>query len=257
MDDAHSDLSRRATEAIDRLPWQPSPMAGVDRRVLDRVGDEVARATSVVRYVPESRFPAHTHGMGEEFLVLDGTFRDEHGSYPAGTYVRNPWNTTHAPFVERDGCTILVKLRQMEADDQTRVVTDTAELDYAPTDYAGVSRAALHRYGTERVAMERWEPEAGPHYLMDDHGLELVVLEGALRSANDEVLEAPGWLRLPPGDGEVFEAPAGARLWVKRGHLRVRSAPDERDDTKPVAGLVSEPVHPGDGPGDRAIAEAG
>jgi hypothetical protein len=33
---------------------------------------EVARATSIVRYAPQSRFSPHTHGGGEEFLVLDG-----------------------------------------------------------------------------------------------------------------------------------------------------------------------------------------
>jgi len=59
----------------------PSPIPGVDRRMLDRIGDAVARATSIVRYAPHSHFSAHTHGGGEEFLVLDGVFQDEHGDY--------------------------------------------------------------------------------------------------------------------------------------------------------------------------------
>ena len=75
-------------------------MVGVDRRPLDRIGEEVARATSIVRYAPGSRFSAHTHGGGEEFIVLDGVFQDEHGDYPPGTYVRNPPGTRHTPGSE-------------------------------------------------------------------------------------------------------------------------------------------------------------
>src|SRR3546814_19803143 len=75
---------------VDGLVWRPSPMPGVDRRMLDRIGGEVARATSIVRYAPASHFSAHNHDGGEEFIVLEGIFQDEHGDYPAGTYVRNP-----------------------------------------------------------------------------------------------------------------------------------------------------------------------
>ncbi len=80
----NADFSRRAVVHAAQMDWVPSPIAGVDRRMLDRVGDEVARATSIVRYAPGSQFSRHTHGGGEEFLVLDGVFRDEHGEYPAG-----------------------------------------------------------------------------------------------------------------------------------------------------------------------------
>src|SRR5271169_5577343 len=93
----NSDFGARAAVHAARLEWTPSPIPGVDRRMLDRIGDEVARATSIVRYAPHSHFSPHTHGGGEEFLVLDGIFQDEHGDYPAGTYVRNPPTTSHTP----------------------------------------------------------------------------------------------------------------------------------------------------------------
>jgi len=93
----NSDFGARAAVHAARLDWTPSPIPGVDRRMLDRIGDEVARATSIVRYAPHSRFSPHTHGGGEEFLVLDGVFQDEHGDYPTGTYVRNPPATSHTP----------------------------------------------------------------------------------------------------------------------------------------------------------------
>ncbi len=66
----HSDLSQRAVLDTNALAWTPSPMAGVERRLLDRCGEEVARATSIVRYAPGSRFAPHGHGGGEEILVL-------------------------------------------------------------------------------------------------------------------------------------------------------------------------------------------
>ena len=85
----NADFSRRVAVHAARLPWVPSPMAGVERRMLDRIGDEVARATSIVRYAPGSHFSPHAHGGGEEFFVLEGVFQDEHGEFPAGSYVRN------------------------------------------------------------------------------------------------------------------------------------------------------------------------
>src|SRR5258708_8585536 len=86
----NDDFSRRVVIAADDLQWIASPQAGVERGLLDRIGGEVARATSLVRYAPDSTFPAHVHELGEEFLVLSGIFSDEQGDYPEGTYVRNP-----------------------------------------------------------------------------------------------------------------------------------------------------------------------
>src|SRR5262245_65160348 len=108
----NADFSQRVVIETDALPWLASPQAGVQRRMLDRIGGEVARATSLVRYAPASVFPAHGHAQGEEFLVLEGIFADEHGEYPEGVYVRNPPGSRHSPRTAA-GCVILVKLRQM------------------------------------------------------------------------------------------------------------------------------------------------
>src|SRR4249920_1637731 len=107
----NADFSRRAVIHAASLAWTPSPIAGVERRMLDRIGEEVARATSIVRYAPQSRFSRHTHEGGEEFLVLEGVFQDEHGDFPAGCYVRNPPTSSHTPG-SLPGTTIFVKLRQ-------------------------------------------------------------------------------------------------------------------------------------------------
>ena len=107
----HADFSKYVEINTNEMEWIASPAGGVDRKMLDRIGDEKARATSIVRYAADSAFPEHEHPLGEEFYVLEGVFSDEHGDYPAGTYVRNPDGTRHSPF-SKDGCTIFVKLRQ-------------------------------------------------------------------------------------------------------------------------------------------------
>ena len=114
----NADFSKRAAVHAAGIPWVPSPMAGVDRRMLDRIGEEVARATSIVRYAPGSHFSPHTHGGGEELLVLEGEFSDEFGGFPAGSYIRNPPTSRHTPR-SGPGCVLLVKLWQFDLADRT------------------------------------------------------------------------------------------------------------------------------------------
>src|SRR5512146_2892456 len=134
----NADFSKRAVVHAGTLPWVASPMPGVHRRMLDRIGEEVARATSIVRYAPGSHFSPHVHDGGEEFLVLDGVFQDEHGDYPAGSYVRNPPTSRHTPGSDA-GCTIFVKLWQFDPADRRPVRLDTGKMPYSPApDRAGV-----------------------------------------------------------------------------------------------------------------------
>jgi hypothetical protein len=78
----NEDLTKPVLIHADRIDWVPSPAKGVDRRMLFRIGEEKARATSIVRYASGSRFARHEHTGGEEFLVLDGVFQDESGDFP-------------------------------------------------------------------------------------------------------------------------------------------------------------------------------
>src|SRR5215510_14427675 len=130
MIELNADFTRRVAVHAAELAWTPSPIAGVERRMLDRIGGEVARATSIVRYAPRSRFSPHTHGGGEEFFVLDGVFQDEHGDFSAGSYIRNPPTSSHTPG-SAAGCTIFVKLWQFDPDDRTQLRVDTSGLSYA------------------------------------------------------------------------------------------------------------------------------
>ncbi|MFO0139365.1 MAG: cupin domain-containing protein [Cyanobacteriota bacterium] len=222
--DLHTDLGQRVVLETNALPWTPSPLAGVERRMLDRRGAELARATSIVRYAPGSRFERHNHGGGEEILVLEGTFCDEQGSYPAGTYLRNPVGSSHAPFSET-GCTILVKLQQMHPADQRLLVIDTTNGAWLPGLVQGLEVMPLHGFGTEHVALVRWAP--GTRFQPHVHrgGEEILVLAGVFE---DEFGRYPAgsWLRNPPGSVHRPWSEAGCKIWVKTGHLPTTLAAD-------------------------------
>ncbi len=214
----NADLGTRAVIDTRALPWVPSPLAGVERKMLERDGGEVARATSVVRYAAGSAFDAHEHGGGEEFFVLEGVFSDEHGDYPAGTYVRNPPNSRHRPF-SREGCVLFVKLRQIAPDDGARVVVDTTKSAWEPYPGAqGLDMLMLHKHGRERVYLARWA--AGASYPMHRHagGEEVYVLSGEL---SDDVGTYPAgtWIRSPVGSQHAPFSKEGAVIYVKSGHL--------------------------------------
>ncbi|ERS04638.1 cupin [Marinobacter sp. EVN1] len=217
----NADFSEPVVMHSDQIEWQPSPMKGVERRMLDRIGEEVARATTIVRYAPGSHFSAHTHTGGEEFIVLDGVFQDEHGDFPAGSYVRNPPTTSHSPGSET-GCTIFVKLWQFDLADRTQFSKNMeAELG-APV--GGVSTAKLHEDDREIVTYSRLE--AGATLTSEaPGGIELLVIEGSV-TGNGEVLARHDWLRLPEGHRLSLTAgDDGAKIWMKTGHLRFAGAP--------------------------------
>ncbi|MDO9294434.1 cupin domain-containing protein [Bradyrhizobium sp.] len=219
----NADFSSRVVIATGEMPWIPSPQAGVERRLLDRIGGEVARATSLVRYAPASVFPVHEHALGEEFLVLDGVFSDEHGDYPAGTYVRNPPQSRHAPRTAL-GCTIFVKLRQMAPSERHRLVIDTNIVKWKAAGQPGVMRLALFSApdAREQVSLERVDAGAGPCDADCSGGEEIFILSGDLRDEYG-VYRAGTWMRNPAGFQRRLGSNGGATYWVKRGHLRPMS----------------------------------
>jgi anti-sigma factor ChrR (cupin superfamily) len=217
-DRINADFSQRVVMATSDMPWIPSPQPGVERRMLDRIGDEVARATSLVRYAAASTFPAHDHALGEEFLVLEGIFSDEHGDYPAGTYVRNPPLSRHSPRTA-PGCTIFVKLRQMALSEKTRLVIDSATTAWHPTEQAGLTILPLFQASGESVALERLDAGATLGESDCPGGEEIFILSGDLRDESG-TYGAGTWIRKPAGVPRSLGSTSGATYWVKRGHLQ-------------------------------------
>ncbi|MFN2352888.1 MAG: cupin domain-containing protein [Kiritimatiellia bacterium] len=106
------DFSQRAVVRFDDSEWVASTMSGVQRRTLERIGGEVACATSIVRFKPGSAFSPHTHVYGEEYLVLDDTSQHEDGEFPIGIYERTPSTSSQTP-AELEGARVRIKTRHL------------------------------------------------------------------------------------------------------------------------------------------------
>lgn len=204
------------------LDWIASPAAGVDRRMLFRIGEEVARATSIVRYAEGSSFPRHTHSGGEEILVLEGTFQDEHGDYPAGSYFRNPPGTSHVPAA-KDGCVIFVRLWQYRAGDDVQIVRQPEEGEALPPQSGASAMRRLFADQAEDIRIGTWA--AGAAVRIDNpRGLEFIAIKGGATPqgvlAGQGALAAQSWGRLPAGLALEAEAgPEGLTLWLRDGAL--------------------------------------
>lgn len=204
----NDDLSQGVLVEATELPWTPSPMPGVDRKMLFRVGGEVARATSIVRYAPGASFSRHTHSGGEEILVLDGVFQDEHGDYPAGSYFRNPPGTSHVP-ASAPGCTIFVRLWQFRSQDCEPIVRRPDEAS---------DTGVLFDDGFETVRMQDF-PAGSAVVIENTRGLEVLLVSGCLIADGREVARYAR-VRLPAG--QHFDADVGnedVRLWIKDAPL--------------------------------------
>lgn len=209
------------------MEWLDSPMPGISRRPLDRVGDEVARATSIVRYAPGSYFSPHVHTGGEEFIVLEGVFQDEHGDFPVGSYIRNPPQSSHTPRSEL-GCIIFVKLWQFAPQDRTHVRLNSHFMQAIPNrNIAGTSIIPLYQDTAENVSIQLWE--ANTHInLSVCNGAEILVLDGKF-TENSDTLIKHSWLRLPIGSNlNVKTGSKGTTVWIKQGHLNRTEAEIER-----------------------------
>lgn len=215
----NDDFSKRVVMHGNALKWEASPMPGVERRRLDRIAGEHDRVTTIVRYAPGSHFSQHAHGGGEEFIVLDGVFQDDYGDWPAGSYIRNPPQSSHTPGSE-NGCVIFVKLWQFHPDDRTFIHANLNKLGGVnEVSRTGVTASPLYQDEHEQVRLETWAPHAKVTVDASD-GAELFVLEGGFTNEQDE-LKVHSWLRVPVNHVVNAEVGSdGAKVWIKRNHLR-------------------------------------
>lgn len=85
--------------------WQAGGRDGTSIIPLYRFG---AEAAALCRWEPSTGLPSHRHAGGEEIFVLSGTLHDERGSYPRGTWVRDPFGSFHRPY-SKQGCVFFLK----------------------------------------------------------------------------------------------------------------------------------------------------
>ena len=213
----NTDFSKRVVIDSNQSPWTPSPMNGVERCMLDRAAAESGRATSLVRYSPETSFPIHAHPRGEEILVLSGVFSDAGGDYPTGSYLRNPPGSQHAPF-STPGCVLFVKLDQFSSLDGEEVRLNTRQSQWMPGMVPGLLVMPLHDFEGEHTALVRWAP--GTCFNRHRHwgGEEILVLDGVFQ---DEYGTYPAgtWLRSPHLSEHKPFSTEGCLIYVKTGHL--------------------------------------
>jgi anti-sigma factor ChrR (cupin superfamily) len=213
----NADWSQRCVVDSTRQEWHSSPCDRVHRRLLERDGGEVARATSIVRYAPGAQFDSHLHDLGEEIFVLEGTLSDEAGDYGAGTYLKNPPGSRHAPSSQH-GCTLFVKLRHLDPDDRERVVINTRQAPWRQGLVDGLRVLPLSEFGTTHTALVRWAP--GTFFNPHRHygGEEILVIEGVFSDEHGDY-PAGSWLRSPHLSQHQPFSREGCLILVKTGHL--------------------------------------
>ncbi len=216
----NGDMTERAVSHTAALEWSPSPSGSVYRKRVHLVGPpEAGQVTSVVRYAPASTFPRHDHPDGEEILVLDGVFSDEHGDWKAGTYLLNPEGFTHEPF-STPGCLLFVKLRQYPGTNREHLVIQTHDMEWEQTATDGVSQKLLYEQDgfTDVVRLEKWRAGTRIGKRLYPKGAELFVLDGQFEDEKG-TYGSGSWLRLPQGTSHSPRTERGCELYVKEGGL--------------------------------------
>ena len=214
----NTDLAARVAVDTQDMEWTQSPGGHVQRKRVHLSGPaESGRVTSVVRYLPGAVFPAHGHPGGEEILVLDGIFSDEHGDWPAGTYLLNPEGFHHSPF-SHGGCTLLVKLRQFPGSDRRHVAVQTRDYPWIDSDREGLARKELYALQpyTDHTRLERWETPSAIGTLQYPRGAELFVLEGRFTDQFGSY-RRHSWLRIPAGGSLTPSGKDRCELYIKEG----------------------------------------
>lgn len=215
-DALNMDLMQRVVIDTSAQEWIGSRAEQVLRKPLEREHAESGRATSLVKFLPGASFPPHRHGMGEEIFVLEGTFSDEYGDYPAGTYLRNPPGSIHSPRCD-EGCVIFVKLEQFDVDDTQRKVIDTHTLPKSPG-LGNLEVKSLHSFRTSHTALVYWP--AGEQFQPHQHwsGEEILVLEGEFIDEHGRYPKGT-WIRSPHLSSHNPYVEVDTVILVKVGHL--------------------------------------
>ena len=212
----HMDFDQRVVIRPSDYQWIESPSRTVSRMPLERAYAEHGHTTSIVRYAPNASFPEHTHPGGEEIFVLEGVFQDEHGDYPAGTYLRNPVGTGHSPRSE-SGCLLFVKLWQSAPDDHQHLAINTHEASFV-RGHGGLRVLPLHAHGTISTALVFWPK--GEQFVPHTHvgGEEIFVLRGEFIDEHGRY-PAGSWMRSPHLSVHNPWVEEDTLIYVKTGHL--------------------------------------
>jgi anti-sigma factor ChrR (cupin superfamily) len=213
-EDVNADTARRALVHSAHRQWQESPSGTVLRKPFYRHGGEFGPVTGLVRYQPGGRFAAHGHPAGEEILVLEGVFSDEHGDYPVGTYLFNPDGFSHAPR-SGPGCLLFVRLRQYPGVRRRRV-TRVASVRTFQLPGGGIHYRWLYRDPgfDERVVLLELSAGASLPERPAAPGEELLVLSGSAASPTADYPQGT-WVREAGPVAPCLRSAGGCLLYLK------------------------------------------
>ena len=219
LDDINADLTKRVTVDTNSIPWEESPSGTVWRKPLYRKDGEFGAVTSIVKYDAGGKFRTHTHPQGEEILVLSGEFCDDHGRYPAGTYLLNPDGTQHAPYSDQ-GCILFVRLRQYDGKDRLQTLIDTNQSEWHPGIIDGLTVLPLYSQANypENMALVRWQPNTYFHEHTHPGGEEILVLDGTFEDEYG-VYPQGTWIRGPHMSLHKPYSREGCTIYVRVGGL--------------------------------------
>ena len=214
----NGDLAVRVALDTQAMDWIASPGGHVSRKRVHRVGPaESGQVTSIVRYEPGATFPGHDHPSGEEILVLEGVFSDEHGDWPAGTYLLNPEGFHHAPF-SREGCTLFVKLRQYPGTDRLHVALQSNDRTWEQSIRKNVEWKKLYAQQpySDYMRLEHWQAPAAIGQINFPQGAELFILAGSFADRLGNYSKH-SWLRIPAGGSITPISDDYCELYIKEG----------------------------------------
>jgi anti-sigma factor ChrR (cupin superfamily) len=182
------------------MPWASTGQPGVFQKVMERVIDaRKGRETSLVRLDPGAKLPAEVLTERVDIFVLEGSFKDDQGTYGTHSFVRNQPGY-HFSAASVDGCVMYMKRRVPIHRQEERKVIDGKTAQWTPFPHRGADVLHLYRdlHGIETSRFGNVHPQKKiPSH---DHamGEETFIVKGVLK--DEYTAYTPGvWFRMPIG----------------------------------------------------------
>lgn len=220
----NDDPGKCAVMDTTKMSWEPTKVAGVSIKSLERVIDpRKGRETVVVKMEPGAALPAETLQDRLELFVLEGSVADEHGTYTAETYVWNPPGTT-LTLKSDSGCVMYVKRRvPIYKDDaqRPRRVIDSKTATWLDFPHRGASVLHLHKdpNGLETGRIGNVHPNRKLPWHDHSIGEETFVIDGCMKDENHSYTKGV-WFRMGCGIPHApYTEDKNAKMLIREGDL--------------------------------------
>lgn len=212
----NENLLTRTAVLYNSLTWYPTIYTGISFGCFES-DQEVQEhpVTMLTKFEPGGFFELHGHPGGEEILVLEGTFKDERGVHPPGTYMLNPEGFIHLPYSE-EGCLTFVKLRQHGGKTRQQIRVNIFDLPGQPGVIPEIQVKPIYEQidYPEKVWIEQWQPGTSLSQVVETEVKEIFVIQGTW---SDELGDYPpySWVRYSPNCPYQPASKDGCLLYVK------------------------------------------